>query len=321
MKLPATNHLIPFTVGFVGSYLLLSTFKKQVNALAGTILPTATKTVNFSGVNNIAPTSVKKWGDDVTLLGTGRDSTILRASATGQSLLDLTGIKSLTIKNLTLDGNYKVQHCANGIGDFSITMENVRIMRGIHICAVFDAGKGAVVRNSIYEKGGKNADLQAFGGQGGVLFENNYMDRRQSLGPGSCLTFGEGKNITVKNNTMIGINQSWGISIEAWGHPGGYNNVLIQNNHLINAKLVIGGAFINTSYTTPINNVKVLNNVIENGVIEVNGPEPNGQFAKIHGVPNAGLGYNQVNNLVIKGNQVPKITKVGMLKNVDIQSV
>ena len=317
MKLPNTNQIIPFGAGFLTSWLALS-MTKEANALVGTILPG--RTFNLSGLYDLPQISLSKYGDNITILGDGRDSTVLRAANTGEYLLKV-DCKNLHIKNLTLDGNYKVQHVIGNVGDFSVTMENCRIMRGIHICGLFDAGRGAIVRNCIYERGGKEADLQAFGGQGGVLFENNYMDRRKSLGPGSCLTFGEGRNITVRNNVMIGINKSWGISIEPWGHPGGYNNVLIENNHLINAKLVIGGAFINTSYTTPINNVRVLNNTIDNGVIEVNGPDPKGQFAKIHGVPDAGLGYNQVNNLVIKGNQVGSITKVGMLRNVDIQSV
>jgi hypothetical protein len=281
-----------------------------------------------SGVHTFTTTlqSALTWGENVAVIGQDRDTTILQAQApfagAAQQNSSVVNINSsVKLSNLTIDGAYVVQNALTAFGPGSVHLENCRLMRGNRITSVFGRFVPTfLVRNCIYTGASNGADQQAIASINGGLFEGNLLDRRDGQGAGSSLTFGNGTNITVRNNTMIrpaSMSQGAAISLEPHAEPG-YDNFEITGNNITNGHVKIGGGFTQLSFQLPMRNIRVVNNTFNNAQIWILGPRAGSLDLAGQPIP-VGLGVNMITNLTLQPNTFnnppakPPIARDGML--------
>lgn len=302
----------------------------RANVLAAGVGANATKNISLAaGVHPITTTlqSALTWGDNVVVNGAGRDKTILRATqpfaglkvpAASHAVVNINS--NVTLSNLTVDGAFIAENALSAFGPGNVRLENCHFMRGTSITSVFGQFVDSyTVRNCVYDGAGSNGDQQACASKNGGLFENNYMNR-QNQPDGSSLTFGNGINIVVRNNTIIrSQNQDLGAAISLEPHVlPGYNNFAITGNTITNGNIKIGGPFTKISFQIPMHNIRITNNTFNNGQIWLLGPKA-GQLGLDNQPVPIGLGTKMITSVVTQPNTFrnpagkPPVSRDGML--------
>lgn len=261
------------------------------------------------------------WGDNVCVKGEDQEQTVIRwtGTATPEGFISINS--NIRFENLTIDSNDLAGHSLAAGEPVQLELVNVHFRRSTHITSWAGGNLRTILLQKCRFTEGSSADMQAIGVNECELVEDCLFDRRDPNDKGgSCLTHGFARNAIIRRNKMLRSKQGYGISLEPW-EKFGYENILIYDNELENADIIVGGPFTKLSFTFPYKNITITRNKIKNGQIQISGPDLNSQYAKYWQITDIGLGINQIKGLYYQGNTFDNpagktnVTKTGMYKD------